>query len=375
MISVLNKLSKPFLRKQAAHLSKSNSIDIWGFIRERKFEAAAEILLQADPKNCTKNMYTSVLSICDKRSHEKYALELLNKMIRNGVYPQESNYVALIRAYAEGGDVEKALMLIEYIRLIGETPRARTYSPILAELYRQADLAKFINTMNDMVRNQVIMQASIIGLLLRIYAKVSRSPVCSAVQEKVVTVLRRCQLTDALSISTQDAVKIHRLHYPQLPIEVLIHQATLQSLPGNGDLVVSDVWHLIHANRLRFHDIVPVEDPHYTYPTTYIYPNDDLRETKRDDVVVVGEGEDVDDGQDIRLDSLRFQSIAESSSPRRSSALVIVDPHSGTCPNCGHVLQTSQLSATTMRKIKEQLCLLVSNLGVRQHAQLTVFSL
>eukprot|EP00597_Dinobryon_sp_UTEXLB2267_P008096 CAMPEP_0170085454 /NCGR_PEP_ID=MMETSP0019_2-20121128/20323_1 /TAXON_ID=98059 /ORGANISM="Dinobryon sp., Strain UTEXLB2267" /LENGTH=619 /DNA_ID=CAMNT_0010301903 /DNA_START=397 /DNA_END=2256 /DNA_ORIENTATION=- len=105
-----------------------------------------------NPKNFKLNLYTYILSACNKASHLPYALEVKAALesLCFETSSLESTNLPLIRCYCDKGEIAKAMELVLTLIDRKKDLRLRTFNPILEAYAREGDLFALLDCLQFM---------------------------------------------------------------------------------------------------------------------------------------------------------------------------------------------------------------------------------
>lgn len=116
------------------------------------------------------SVLTGLLSICQKKEHLEYAIQIFTDFLDAGLPLNESAYMSLIRCYSDNGEIDNALRLIEEMNLINIEPKLRTYHPVLEAVCKNNDFDSAMKITRQMHKSNVIPRSEQLTLLLEVSA-------------------------------------------------------------------------------------------------------------------------------------------------------------------------------------------------------------
>ena len=179
------------------------------------------------------SVLTGLLSICQKKEHLEYAIQIFTDFLDAGLPLNESAYMSLIRCYSDNGEIDNALRLIEEMNLIDIEPKLRTYHPVLEAVCKNNDFDSAMKIIRQMHKGNVIPRSEQLTLLLEVSAS-SGALEKSVTREQVDQLLLSASL-DLLGMDTREMRRVVSAFSNLTPEEVVeegILIETRDDLPG-----------------------------------------------------------------------------------------------------------------------------------------------
>ena len=143
--------------------------ELVGYVKNKDTDKALNLYANTKDLNLNfnNNVYVILLSVCQRADHLPHVIQLFNDMSLANIPPTEQSYLAMIRCYSDGGDVDKAIALVKHMISVGIEPKLRTYQPILECLcYKQKDPNSAIELIRHMYVHKIIPRSEQLTLLL-----------------------------------------------------------------------------------------------------------------------------------------------------------------------------------------------------------------
>ncbi|KAG6553191.1 hypothetical protein Mapa_005251 [Marchantia paleacea] len=106
-----------------------------------------------EPKH---EQYVSVLTMLAKNSQPDHAEDLFRTMLEERLPPSVEAYTALLSAFVEFGDLDRAVSIFNDMKTQGDCPPdVYTYSKLIAGFCRAKELSKALELVDEMERNDI----------------------------------------------------------------------------------------------------------------------------------------------------------------------------------------------------------------------------
>jgi pentatricopeptide repeat protein len=228
-------------------------------IRTREYVPAMALYKKMKEINypLRESVLTGLLSICQKKEHLEYAIQIFTDFLDAGLPLNESAYMSLIRCYSDNGEVDNALRLIEEMNLIEIEPKLRTYHPVLEAVCKNDDFESAMKIIRQMHKRNVVPRSEQLTLLLEVSA--SSGALENSVTREQVDQLLLSASQDLLGMDTSEMRRVVSAFCKLTPEEVIeegILIETRDDLPGEIlDINSSSSASVVTAMNTTFTDI------------------------------------------------------------------------------------------------------------------------
>ena len=139
----------------------------------RDYDAAMRLYegIKASEEPPKANVLSGLMTVCHLKEHLASAITLFQEFTMIGYPPNESAYMSLIRCYADDGQIDTALSLIDEMKKHSMEMRLRAYHPIMEAAAKLGDFKSAIMTMKAMSGENVVPRAEHFVLLIEAAAK------------------------------------------------------------------------------------------------------------------------------------------------------------------------------------------------------------
>jgi hypothetical protein len=275
-----------------------------------------------------------MISVCHKAEHIEAAEHFLSEMrSRNMKVTEERLLVCLVRCYSNKNDVVKARNIIDTI----DSPKLRTYLPVLESLCRKDDLDGIFEILDELKRHHLDYTDQVLTSVLTAFLG-KKNEVSSDEILKLNAILQECK-NSFFSITGMDAFSIISSYSSNSPSK------GIQSF----SILVESIGHL--RSKLISH----TEDGDVIWSQKMVINND----TNVNETLIY---------EPLHKDMNR-SSTNSIMRPNKRLQLVNVSDSSCTCPNCGSKLERSILTDSERLKMREALMDVIESRHDKKAAQ------